>query len=256
MSKEERYSRGFRNPRGSVLCFYGMGLRRNLSDVFLVGHFHVVLVHDGVLHGGVDLGVTQNFLNLLDGHAFVNRPSRHGPAELVGVDGLEIQHSAHFAKADFHAADGQPVVGGEEGDEQCVVGVPATFQVILEVDFRLGVEIHAALLVALAEYDAFPGFEIHILDVEADQLAHADSGGVKQINHGQVAQGGAAVPELFDVLVGDDLLHGFLGFDFVDTAHGAFQNVVLLFHPREKTGNVPTNVVDGCFAAVPALLII
>lgn len=233
-----------------------MGLRQNLSDVFLVGHFHVVLVHDGVLHGGVNLGVAQNFLNLLDGHAFVNRPSRHGPAELVGVDGLEIQHAAHFAKADFHAADGKAVVGREEGDEQRAVGVPAAFQVILEVDFRLGVEIHAALLIALAEYDAFPGFEIHILDIEADQLAHADSGGIKQVNHGQVAQGGAAVPELFDVLVGDDLLHGFLGFDFVDTAHGAFQNVVLLFHPREKTGNVPTNVVDGCFAAVPALLII
>lgn len=55
--------------------------------------------------------MAQNFLNLLDGHAFVNRPSRHGPAELVGVDGFEIQHAAHFAKADFHPADGQPVVG-------------------------------------------------------------------------------------------------------------------------------------------------
>ena len=102
---------------GSVLCFYGMELRQKLGDVFLVGHFHVVLVHDGVLHGGVNLGVTQNFLNLLDGHAFINRPSRHGPAELVGVDGFEIQHAAHFAKANLHAADGKAVVGGEEGDE-------------------------------------------------------------------------------------------------------------------------------------------
>lgn len=78
------------------------------------------------------------------------------------------------------------------------------------MDFRLGIEIHAALFIALAENDAFSGFEIHILDVEADQLAHADSGGVKQVNHGQVAKAGAAVPELFDILVGDDLLHGFL----------------------------------------------
>ena len=174
----------------------------------------------------------------------------------MGVDGFEIQHAAHFAKADLHAADGQPVVGGEEGDEQRAVGVPAAFQVILEVDFRLGVEIHPALLIALTENDALSGFKIHILDVEANQLAHADSGGVKQVNHGQVAKAGAAVSELFDVLVGDDLLHGFLGFDFVDAAHGAFQNVVLLFQPREKTGNVPPNVVDGRFAAVPALLII
>ena len=45
----------------SVLCFYGMGLHRNLRDVFLMGHFHVVLVHDGVLHGGVNLRVAQNF---------------------------------------------------------------------------------------------------------------------------------------------------------------------------------------------------
>ena len=36
---------------------------------------------------------------------------------LPGVDGFEIQHAAHFAKANLHAADGQPVVGGEEGDE-------------------------------------------------------------------------------------------------------------------------------------------
>lgn len=233
-----------------------MGLRQNLSDVFLVGYFHVVLVHDGVLHGRVDLGVAENFLNLLDGHALVNRPSRHGPAEFVGMDGFEIQHAAHFAKANFHAANGQPVVGGEERNEQRAVGVPAAFQVILEVDFRLGVEIHPAFLVALAENDALPGFKIHILNVEADQLAHADSGGVKQVNHGQVAKGGAAVPELFDVLIGDDLLHGFLGFDFVDAAHGAFQNVILLFQPREETGNVPANVVDGRFAAVSALLII
>lgn len=208
-----------------------MGLRQNLSDIFLVGHFHVVLVHDGVLHGRVNLGVAEDFLNLLDGHALVNRPSCHGPAEFVGMDGFEIQHAAHFAKANLHAADGQPVVGGEEGDEQRAVGVPAAFQVIFEVDFRLGVEIHAALLVALAENDALSGFEIHILDVETNQLAHADSGGVKQINHGQVTKGGAAVPELFDVLVGDDLLHGFLGFDFVDAAHGAFQNVIFLFQP-------------------------
>ena len=123
-----------------------MGLRQNLSNVFLVGHFHVVLVHDGVLHGGVNLGVAQNFLNLLNGHAFVNRPSCHGPAELVGMAGFEIQHAAHFAQADLHAADGQPVVGGEEGDEQRAVGVPAAFQVILEVDFRLGVEIYPGSL--------------------------------------------------------------------------------------------------------------
>lgn len=153
-----------------------MELRQNLSDVFLVGHFHVVLIHDGVLHGGVDLGVAQNFLNLLDGHAFVNCPSRHGPAELVGVDGFEIQHAAHFAKANLHAADGQPVVGGEEGDEQRAVGVPAAFQIILEVDFRLGIEIHPALLIALTENDALSGFKIHILNVEADQLTDADSG--------------------------------------------------------------------------------
>lgn len=55
MPKEERYSRGSGILGRSVLCFYGMGLRQNLSDVFLVGHFHVVLVHDGVLHGGVNL---------------------------------------------------------------------------------------------------------------------------------------------------------------------------------------------------------
>ena len=56
MPKEERYSRGVpESSGGSVLCFYGIGLRQNLSDVFLVGHFHVVLVHDGVLHGGVNL---------------------------------------------------------------------------------------------------------------------------------------------------------------------------------------------------------
>ena len=41
----------------------------------------------------------------------------------------------------------------------------------------------------------------------------------------------------------------------MDAAHGAFEDVILFFQPREKAGNIPAHIVDGHFAAVVDLLI-
>ena len=51
-----------------------------------MGVLDVALVDDGILHGGINLGVTEDFLHLLDRHAFIDGAGGHGAAELVGVD--------------------------------------------------------------------------------------------------------------------------------------------------------------------------
>lgn len=56
-----------------------------LADVLLVGAFDVALVDHGVLHGGIDLGVAQQALHLLDGHALVDGTGGEGAAEFVGM---------------------------------------------------------------------------------------------------------------------------------------------------------------------------
>ena len=63
-----------------------------LCYVFSVGGFYVVLTDHGVLEGGVDLGMSEEMLNLLNGHSLINCLGGEGTAEFVGV---------HFVKAQF-----------------------------------------------------------------------------------------------------------------------------------------------------------
>ena len=85
-----------------------------LADVLVVGAFDVALVDHSVLHGGVDLGVAEEALHLLDGHALVDGSGGEGAAKLVGVDLAHSQLTPKGAQATFYAADFQPLVGSQE----------------------------------------------------------------------------------------------------------------------------------------------
>ena len=47
---------------------------------------HVCLVYHRIMHRGIDLGMTQKLLHLLNGHALVYGEGGEGPAEFVGMD--------------------------------------------------------------------------------------------------------------------------------------------------------------------------
>ena len=67
--------------------------------------FHVVLIDHGIVHGGVDFDVTEELLDLLDGHSFVDGHGGQCPAELVGMHPRHFGLFANLAQADLNARD-------------------------------------------------------------------------------------------------------------------------------------------------------
>ena len=83
-----------------------------------MGCFDVCLVYHGVFHGGVDLGMAENFLNLLNGHAFINGSCSHCAAEFMRMNFKQINAAPQFSQSHLYAADFQAVVGSIKGNEQ------------------------------------------------------------------------------------------------------------------------------------------
>jgi len=67
------------------------GPDKPLCDILLVGCLHIRLVDYSILHGSVDLRVTEYFLHLLDGHTFVDSTGCHGTSEFVRMDAIQMQ---------------------------------------------------------------------------------------------------------------------------------------------------------------------
>ena len=124
--------------------------------------FHVVLVDHGIMHGGVDFDVTEELLDLLDGHAFVDGHGGQCPAELVGMYPWHLGFFANLAQANFDTRDLQPTMRLSQRDEQGLVFVTAAVEVLLQMYLGAGIEIDDAFLVAFAEDDAFALVEVDI----------------------------------------------------------------------------------------------
>ena len=86
---------------------------------------HVTLIHHGIVHGRVNLGMPQQHLHLLNGHPFVNGERGHGSPELVRMHTIQMKPSAEGAQSDFDAADVEPFMGRIQADEQCLVIIRA-----------------------------------------------------------------------------------------------------------------------------------
>ena len=67
--------------------------------------FHICLIHHGVVHSGINLGMAEELLHLLHGHTLVDGDGGEGTAEFVGMDAGNLQFSAQLAQANLHTAD-------------------------------------------------------------------------------------------------------------------------------------------------------
>ena len=166
-----------------------------------MGILDIALVDDGVLHGGVNLRMAEDFLHLFDRHAFVDGSGGHGAAELVGVNARQIESTSEGSQAYLHAADAESGEWCGQGYKQGRVCIGALLQIPHQVYFGAGIEIDPSFLVALAEYDAFALFKIDIGNIEPHQLAHADTGGIQQVDDGQIPGSPAVVSHFFDKFV-------------------------------------------------------
>ena len=146
------------------------------SYVSPVRIFDVCLIDHRVVHGGVYFYMTEQALDLLNGHAFINRTGGKRPAEFVRMHLLHIRFAANLFQAGFDAAIQQPFVGFRQGNIKRWLSVAATVKIILQMDFRPGVEVNHAFTAAFAEYDTLPLVKIDVLPVEIHQFAHTHSG--------------------------------------------------------------------------------
>ena len=86
---------------------------------------YIALIHHGIVHGRINLGMPQQNLHLLDGHPLVNGQGGHGSPELVRMHTIQMKPSAEGAQSDFDAADVEPFMGRIQADEQCLVIIRA-----------------------------------------------------------------------------------------------------------------------------------
>ena len=68
-----------------------MDSSHTLANEFTVGHLNIGLVDHRVLEGGVKTLMTEQMLNLLDGHTFVNGHCCQCPSELMWMHLGHIQ---------------------------------------------------------------------------------------------------------------------------------------------------------------------
>ena len=146
-------------------------------------------------------------------------------------------------------------MGSIKGDKQCRITVRTAIQIILQVQFGFGIEIHSALLVALAEYHTFSSFKIHISNIQIDQFTHTNTCGIQQINHSQISRTGTMIAQLLDRFIRNNLLDLLFGFDFVNPSHGTFQNVVFFLQPGEKARNISADIIYRDLSTAVDLLI-
>ena len=199
-----------------------------------MGQLDVVLADHSVLHGGVNFGMAEQALHLFDGHSLVDGAGGQRSPEFMGMDFFKTQHLAKAAQADFHATDFQAGMGFVQRYEKRRVLIGTAGEIIFQMDFRAGIKINRAFLVSLSENDALPVFKINVGNIQMHQFADAHSGGGEHIDHSQIAQMGTAIPHHFHGLVGIGFLDGLVGADFVNSADGAFENIVFVLQPCKK----------------------
>lgn len=226
------------------------------TDVLSVGQLDVVLADHGVLHSGVNFSMAEQALHLFDGHSLVDGAGSQRSSEFMGVDFFEAQQFSKTAQADFHAADFQAGMRFVQRYEKRGILIGTAGEVVFQMDFRTGIKINRAFLVSLSENDALPVFKINVGDIQMHQFSYAHPGGRKHIDHSQIAQMGTAVPHHLHGLVGIGFLDGLVGADFVNSADGAFEDIVFVLQPCEKAGKNAANIVDIAAAASASLLII
>ena len=115
------------------------------------------------------------------------------------------------------------------------------------MDFGACVKIYPALLVALAGNYAFAVLEVDVVAVEPHEFAHAHTGRGKHVYDCEITRALAIITHDFKRLVSVGLFDRLADFNFVDAAHGALDDIVFIFEPREETRQDTAYVIDGDF---------
>lgn len=137
---------------------------------------HIVLVDHGIVHGGVYSRMPKELLHLLDGHALVDGMGGERPTEEVWVYAAETTALAEGADAGLDTGNREAGRPSRKGDEECRVRIITARYIGLEVALGAGVEVNRTLLVALAGDNALALAEVHVGDVDPNELSNPHAG--------------------------------------------------------------------------------
>lgn len=146
------------------------------ANKFSVRNLHIILIDHRILHGSVDFSVSQELLNLLDGHTFVYRTCCQRPSELMRMNFRNSQPPAKLAQTHLNTADFQSIVGTMQRNKQGGIFIGSAIQIISEVDFRPGIKVNGPFLTAFAKNYALSVLKINIVPIQMHQFANTHSG--------------------------------------------------------------------------------
>lgn len=132
------------------------------ANKFSVRNLHIILIDHRILHGSVDFSVSQELLNLLDGHTFVYRTCCQRPSELMRMNFRNSQPPAKLAQTHLNTADFQSIVGTMQRNKQGGIFICSAIQIVSEVDFRPGIKVNRPFLTAFAKNYALSVLKINI----------------------------------------------------------------------------------------------
>ena len=185
---------------------------------------YVIVPDFGIDHGRVDIGMTEEPLHLLHGHAVMQQDGRNRVPEDVRGDPDRERPAGCLddpVKGILHGA-GRHVIGRAFQRFEDVRGIVRTgSEVRPKRDLRFRIEIGPAGYVAFAVFDEHGFlFPVDIVDPGVAEFRDTNAGGVQEIHHGFIPETVAGVAEIFQF----DTFHGFAGrlflFDGVDSADG------------------------------------
>ena len=209
--------------------------------------FDICIVGFRVDQGGVDLGMAQEALDLLDGHAGAKGRGGGGVPEDVrsdmGVDAGAVADPRDFILERFGC---QRVRGLAEAYNQGRAIVRPGGEISAEGNQTLRIEIDRAALVAFAVADdGRAGIQIHVGNQQGRDLRHAAGRGVKEIYQAFFADGFAGGPHGLQLHRRHGMALRVLVGDHADAGCGIPLKVSFIRSPGEKAADHGPDVVQG-----------
>lgn len=217
--------------------------------------FYVRLIYKRVVQRCIDLGMPQQLLKLFNGHALFDCHSSHSPAEFMRMYVPYPGGGSQPCEKTFYTGNRKALPGCMQADKKGRIFITAGCQILLKMDFGLGVKIDAAFLISFSQNNAFSFGKINIRTVEIYQFAYPDSGGNQKIYHGKIPGMPAPIPQTFQIFIGKSFLYQLSCLDFMDPADGTLHNIVLILQPGKERRYDTPDIVNGDFAGVMDFLI-
>ena len=124
------------------------------------------------------------------------------------------------------------------------------------MNLRPSIKVYNAFLIAFTENDTFTLIKIDVRFIQQNHFTDTHSGRGQHINHCQITKFCAVVAHFFQVLICVGFFDVGCRFHLMDAANRAFQNIVLILQPREKTGQNSADIIYRHTAGLVLALII